>query len=79
MKARSNNPGHFACLLLKKMFSELFDSSEKHQYNWFGGGPKGKNSLDARRKLVIQNYVEFYHPEVKDPAIWRDHVVGRIN
>lgn len=33
MKARSNNPGHFACLLLKKMFSELFDSCEKHQYN----------------------------------------------
>lgn len=79
MKARSNNPGHFACLLLKKMFSELFDSSEKHQYNWFGGGPKGKKSLDARRKLVIQNYVEFYHPEVKDPAIWRDRVVRRIN
>lgn len=33
MKARSNNPGHFACLLFKKMFSELFDSCEKHQYN----------------------------------------------
>lgn len=28
---------------------------------------------------MIQNYVEFYQPEVKDPAIWRDHVVGRIN
>lgn len=78
MKARSKNPKHLACQLLK-MFSELFDSYEKHQYNWFGGGPKGKKSLDARRKLVIQNYVEFYYPEVKDPAIWRDRVVGRIN
>lgn len=24
---------------------------------------------------MIQNYVEFYHPEVKDPAIWRDRGV----
>lgn len=64
MKARSKNLKHLACQLLK-MFSELFDSYEKHQYNWFGGGSKGKKMLDAERRYIAQNYVEFYHPEVK--------------
>lgn len=79
MKVRFNNFGYFVCLFLKKMFFEFFDFSEKYQYNWFGGGFKGKKLFDVRRKLVIQNYVEFYYLEVKDFVIWRDCVVGCIN
>lgn len=79
MKARSKNPKHLACQLLK-MFSELFDSYEKHQYNWFGDGSKGKKLLDAERRYIAQNYVELYHPEVKKkPSSERDSFVGHIN
>ncbi|XP_062584988.1 uncharacterized protein LOC134246626, partial [Saccostrea cucullata] len=75
----ANNPGHFACLLLKKLFEELFATGSKVNFNWYGGGSKGKRDLDIRKKKVIQTYVEHYHPEVKDPAVWRDRVVARIN
>ena len=50
MNSSSNNPGHFAYLLVKKFFPELFLSGRKSEYNWFVGGVKGKRELDSRRK-----------------------------
>ncbi|XP_056002875.1 uncharacterized protein LOC125662248 [Ostrea edulis] len=79
LKAASNNPGHLACLLVKKLFPELFLSGRKSEYNWFGGGVKGKKELENRRKNAIKKYVTFFHPEVKEPMVWRERVVTRIN
>jgi hypothetical protein len=75
----SNNPGQFACQLLRRYFSDLFLTGRKYEYNWFGGGQKAKKELDARKKRALEVYVGHFYPEVKDPAVWRDRVVSRIN
>ncbi|XP_048748780.2 uncharacterized protein LOC125661000 [Ostrea edulis] len=79
LKSEANNPGHFTCLLLKKMFAGLFLTGQRSEYNWFGGGQKGKKDLDARKKKAIEIYVVHYYHEVKNTAAWRDRVVARIN
>ena len=80
MNSSSNNPGHFACLLVKKFFPELFLSGRNREYNWFGGGVKGRRELESRsrRKHIIERYVTYFHPEVRDPLVWRDRVVSQI-
>ena len=47
MNSSSNNPGQFACFLVK-VFPELFLSGWKSEYNCFGGGAKGKRDLESR-------------------------------
>ena len=53
----SKNPGHFACLYVKKVFPELFLSGRKNEYNWFGGGAKEKRVLESKIKKT-------YHQEI---------------
>ncbi|XP_062582867.1 uncharacterized protein LOC134244621 [Saccostrea cucullata] len=59
--------------------NKMFSTGQKSYYNWFGGGWKGKEELDGRKKRAIETYVEHFYPEVKDAAVWRDRVVSRIN
>ncbi|XP_060570938.1 uncharacterized protein LOC132729236 [Ruditapes philippinarum] len=76
----SNNAGHFAALLVKKLFPELYGPTNlRLNYNWYGGGQKKKYELDASRKEVIKRYVTFFHPEVCDSDVWRDRVVPKVN
>ena len=53
----SKNPGHFACLFVKKVFTELFLSGRKNEYNWFGGGAKETRVLESKIKKT-------YHQEI---------------
>lgn len=78
MNTSSNNPGHLACLFVKKFFPELFLSGRNSEYNWFWGGVKVKRELECRRKHIIERYVTYFHPEVRDPLMWRDRVVNQF-
>ena len=66
----SKNPGHFACLLVKKVFPELFLSGRKSEYNWFGGGAKEKRELESRFKKT-------HHQEMCQ--IFPSRSLGHIN
>jgi hypothetical protein len=65
LKRISNNPVDFACLLLKKLFPNLFISGRRRDIM----------ELDSWRK----KYVTFLHPDVQDPMVFRERVVSRIN
>jgi len=51
--ADANNAGHFAFILTKRMFAELFGPTNiRFHYNWHGNGPRQKKELDPARKAT---------------------------
>ena len=58
----SKNPGHFACLLVKKVFPELFLSGLKSEYNWFRGEAKEKRELESRFKKTHHQGICHIYP-----------------
>jgi hypothetical protein len=80
IKSDSNNAGHFASNLVKRLFPELFGiGNYKHQFNWYGGGKLGKKELCRERKALVRQYVVRYYPEHKQEASFKDCIVPKVN
>ena len=77
MNSSSNNPGHIACLLVKKVFFQNF-FSPSGRASVSGFGEVWKRELESRRKHIIQRYVTYFRSEVRDPLVWRDRVVNQF-
>ena len=77
LQSALNCAKHFATLILKSVWPELFGPQQRRMaYNW--NGTRGKTPLDERRKRVVEIYTHFYFPETRHQKVWLD-VVGRIN
>ncbi|XP_052243059.1 uncharacterized protein LOC127852964 [Dreissena polymorpha] len=76
----SNNAGHFACLLVRKVFPELFGPGNlRSLYNWNGNGQKKKLALNETRRKAVSSAVLGYHPEVRGPGPFQDWVIIKVN
>ena len=74
---KANNCGHFAAIIVPKVFPELFGPMRlRLQYNWEGN--KGKQALDEQRKNVLKKMVNQYYPETRVESSWVS-CVSRIN
>ena len=68
-RRKANNCGHFAAILVTKVFPELFGPMRlRLLYNW--NGAKGKQPLDEQRKKVLRTYVNMYYPETRLESSW---------
>lgn len=76
MNSSSNNPGHIACLLVKKVFSRTFSLRAEERVFQVSG--RCERELESRRKHIIQRYVTYFRSEVRDPLVWRDRVVNQF-
>ena len=80
IKSDSNNAGHFASNLVKRLFAELFGIvNYKLQHNWYGHGILGKKELCRERKSLVRQYVVRYFPEHKQEASFKDCIVPKVN
>ncbi|XP_033724496.1 flocculation protein FLO11-like, partial [Pecten maximus] len=78
--AHSSNPGNYARNLVEKIYPELFqEDSQRLNYSYFGGGVLSKKELDPSRKVFLERYVLYLHPELKDNLLWKDRIVPKIN
>lgn len=80
MKLNSVSPGNFAKKLCVRLWREIYeDDSVRLTYSYYGGGVKGKNSLDERRKSYLRKYVLLFFPGCAIDTIWKSTIVPRIN
>ncbi|KAH3888352.1 hypothetical protein DPMN_012385 [Dreissena polymorpha] len=76
----SHNAGHFACLLVKRVFPELFGPGNlRSLYNWHGGGQNKKLALEEPRRETVCNAVLAYHPDVRGVEPFQERVVIKVN
>ncbi|XP_045215634.1 uncharacterized protein LOC123565947 isoform X2 [Mercenaria mercenaria] len=76
----SSGPGNMAAHLVQRLYPELFGVTNlRYMYSWNGGGNLNKKELCEERKVVVQQYVCTFYPEVKDQRLWKDVVVPKVN
>jgi len=67
------NAGNFACKLVNWLFPELFGPDHlRTTYSYHGQGKINKSELDPIRKGYVQQYVLYFHPDVKDPKFYQN-------
>ena len=80
IKHSSKTAGNFSKKIVEVLFPELFGPDHlRLNYSFYGGHGTDKHELDPARRDVIQTYVAYYFPEMKNFKEFRKECVNKIN